>query len=493
MDPSAPGLGKLTATVLLAVYAAATLAIAWWVSRGRRGGREEFLLARRGVGPWAGALSVAASWVWAPALFVSAQQAYSRGLPGLMWFTVPNVATLVLFAPLALRIRRRMPEGYTLPQFVRARHGAAVHGLYMVQFLGLQLCSFAVQVLAGGALIEALTGLPFAAVAPVLALTALAYSMIGGFRGSVATDVVQMLFILGVAGLVVALSLRAAGWAALLEGLGGASGAFGNPLDAGVAYRFGIPVTIGLLAGPVGDQMHWQRALALRRDRDVWPAFLGAAAVFACVPLLLGTLGFIGAGGEGLGLRIANAQMAGPEVVRQLLPVWATTLFVLMLLAGLGSTLDSVLCAASALVAVDLAGLFGPGAKGAEGDRAAGRSRASVRTARYAMLATAAAGLTIALIPGLKILYLFLFYGTLRAATLVPTVLSLTWDRFQPRAAFWAVLTSLVLGAPVFAAGRLLDNDHLSVAGSLMPVVLGLGVGVGLSVSRGRARTSGGG
>ena len=68
-----------------------------------------------------GGSSIAASWIWAPALFVSVQLAYQKGLPGIFWFTFPNIIALAIFAFLAPAIRKKMPEGYTLPQYIRYR------------------------------------------------------------------------------------------------------------------------------------------------------------------------------------------------------------------------------------------------------------------------------------------------------------------------------------------------------------------------------------
>lgn len=56
------------------------------------------------------ALSIAATWIWAPALFVSTEKAYSAGWIGLFWFLVPNALCLVIFIPFAKRIRKEMPE-----------------------------------------------------------------------------------------------------------------------------------------------------------------------------------------------------------------------------------------------------------------------------------------------------------------------------------------------------------------------------------------------
>ncbi len=92
------------------------------------------------------------------------------------------------------------------------------------------------------------------------------------------------------------------------------------------------------------------------------------------------------------------------------------------------------------------------------------------------MLLTAAVGLSIACIPKLQIVHLFLFYGTWRASTMIPSVLSLFWERLNSDSVCAAILASLILGAPGYAAGAILKNPHLSVAGSLMVVFIGFGV-----------------
>lgn len=56
---------------------------------------------------------------------------------------------------------------------------------------------------------------------------------------------------------------------------------------------------------------------------------------------------------------------------------------------------------------------------------------------------------------------------------MIPTILSLYWEKLNSKAVFAAILASLIFGAPVYAAGSLLNNPHLSVAGSLL--VLGIG------------------
>ena len=454
--------------LLLVAYGATLIALSFVFTRRRRKDHAEFLLAGRNIGPLAGAMSIAASWIWAPALFISSQKAFDQGIAGFGWFLVPNIAALLLFAPLALRIRKVLPNGFTLPQFIHQRHGRAVHVLYLIQFLGLQICSFAVQILAGSKLIEQVTGLDFHLVALILVSITLAYSVLGGVRASIITDVLQMGLILGIALVTVPMVVsHAGGLQTVIDGLGGKSGQFGNLFDPWIAYSFGIPVTVGLLAGPIGDQMHWQRAYCMRSQRDLIKAFTLGAVLFAIVPITLSLLGFVAAGLDPNSWnRPEQSQLIGPLTVFNLLPMM-TLPFCIMLLSGLGSTLDSVLCAVSSLAAVDLAGID-------DSNQATGtNSLKGVRTARISMLVAALTGLGIAFIPGLQILHLFLFYGTWRASTMIPTIFSLYAKQLDRRAVFVAILASLLLGAPIYAAGAIVKNPHLSVTGVLLVLLIG--------------------
>jgi urea-proton symporter len=245
-----------------------------------------------------------------------------------------------------------------------------------------------------------------------------------------------------------------------------------------VALTFGIPVTIGLLSGPIGDQMHWERAYAIGNDKRVIPTFVLAAVIFITVPLTLSVLGFIAANSAvSRDWAVSNGQMIAPITVAKLLPQFMAVIYTLMVLAALSSTLDSVLCAAGSLIAVDLI----PGEDTAKSDKPStsgvsdrSQENKKLRVIRVGMLVTAILGIGIAFIPGLQIVHLFLFYGTWRASTMIPTVLTLYWDKLNSRSVFVAILGSLILGAPVYALGTLFNEPYLSVTGSLMVVLLGV-------------------
>jgi len=463
--------------LFLALYGAVMIAVTLSVSRGRDQTMPEFLLASRSVGVVAGAMSIAASWIWAPALFVSSQKAFEQGLPGAFWFIFPNFLALALFGPIGLRIRQVLPSGFTFPQYIRLRHGESVHRLYLFQFFILQLCSFAVQILGGAKLISLMSGLPFAGVGVALVVIVLSYSIRGGFRASVATDYIHLCTILAICAVMIPWCVvRAGGVQSLATGLAGASGKFGNLFDGNVAYSFGLSATVGLLSGPVGDQMHWQRAYSLKSDKDVIKTFMLASVLFVTVPLSLSVLGFIAAGKvAGGSWIIPTTQMVGPTTVAMLLPGAMVIVFATMLLSGLCSTLDSILCAVSSLVVCNV---YGEAAGVSTAHSGASRppmdETRRLRIARTSMIVAALAGLSIAMIPKLEIVHLFLFYGTLRASTMVPTILTLFWSGLSSRAAFYAVLLSMLFGAPVLALGTYQKNPDLAVSGTTLVLVIGL-------------------
>ena len=106
--------------VILAVYAVLMIGVTLMFTR-KTTDAEGFHVADRRIGSVIAAMSIAATWIWAPSLFTSSEMAYTRGIPGMFWFTVPNVLCLILFIPFAKRIRAQYPEGITLTGYMAGR------------------------------------------------------------------------------------------------------------------------------------------------------------------------------------------------------------------------------------------------------------------------------------------------------------------------------------------------------------------------------------
>lgn len=416
------------------------------------GADESFHVGNRKMGTVISALSIAATWIWAPALFVSAERAYLNGLPGLFWFLVPNVMCLILFIPFAKRIRAQMPRGITLSAYMGEHYQSSrVKGIYQFQLSSLAVFSTAVQLLAGSKMLTIITGIPFWMLTVILAVIAYSYSQFSGIKASVTTDALQMVFMLvaSVAFAVFATS-RGTGMSDLLGGLTSASGEYKSLFDAkGIELflAFGLPTAIGLTSGPFGDQSFWQRAFAIE-PKKIGLSFRWGAALFAIVPLCMASLGFIAAG---TGFVPTDTGVVNLEYIMSIFPAWTVAPFLFMVLSGLLSTVDGNLCAAASLT-TDYIG--------------------TRRATKPVMLALLGLAIAIANIPGLTVTHLFLFYGTLRASTLLPTVLTLLGKKLTANGVFIGILASLAVGLPIFAYGNITGIALYKAIGSLTTVLL---------------------
>ena len=440
--------------IVLTVYAIIMLCATVFLTK-RETVAEKFHVGDRDMGTLQSAMSVAATWIWAPALFVSAEKAYANGFVGLFWFLVPNVLCLILFIPFAKRIRERMPKGISLAGFMWEQyHSEKVKGIYLFQLGSLSVLSTGVQLLAGGKILSTITGIPMLPMTILLAAIAYSYSQFSGIKASVLTDAVQMTIMLAVCAVLIPWALSMPGnITALQQGITGVTGEYTSLFSESgmkVLLGFGIPTAIGLFAGPFGDQCFWQRAFSIKENK-IRRAFSLGALLFAIVPLSMGVLGFVAAG---KGFSPNDTGIVNFELVAQLFPKWVMVPFLFMVV----SAVDSNLCAISSLSAELLC---------VSRMNNAGKMKA----AKLSMLAILAMGILIANIPGVTVTHLFLFYGTLRSATLLPTVFTLTSVKASARGVFVGIILSLCCGLPLFAYGNIFGIAQYKTLGSLLTVL----------------------
>ena len=101
------------------------------------------------------------------------------------------------------------------------------------------------------------------------------------------------------------------------------------------------------------------------------------------------------------------------------------------------------------------------------------------------MVLLLAAGTAIASIPGLTVTHLFLFYGTLRSATLLPTIFTLKGIKLKPCGIVAGVVSATAVGLPVFAYGNITGTAVFKTAGSLITVLLSGAVALAASKAGG--------
>ncbi len=445
---------------LLAFWFFAFFTIVIWNKKKAKTG-ENFLLANRSVGYFFGAVSVATAWIWAPALFVASQKAYEQGLPGLFWFTFPNVMALVLFSFLAHRMKILFNFGYTLPEYIKIRFDKKMQIIYILAIFIVQIYSIILQITAALLLLNLITGIDKSILIVILAFIILSLSLAKGFPSSLSVDAIKAVFIT-VVGLIIIpwATTLGGGLSNIAQGVGGVSGDFTNIFDKNVALAFGIPISVSLLSGVVIDQQQWQRAFAMKKD-IVKKSFLLGALFFLFVPLLLGLLGFA-ASNSGIAISANETQLVGLFFIKDNLPDIGVYIFSFMVLASLVAAGVAALSAASSVGAIDLFRLF----------KKDFSDKNIVLVSRVTMVVILLIAVSIALIPHIQLLYLILLIGVFRAALIIPTILSLYWSKISTNFTFIGVVLGMFVGLPLFMYGSTHQIPWISSFGSLMPIFI---------------------
>lgn len=124
---------------------------------------EEFSTAGRTVKSGLVAAAVVSSWTWAATLLQSSAVAYKYGVSGPFWYASGATVQVLLFATLAIELKRKSPNAHTFLEVIKARYGVATHAVYITFGLVTNILVTAMLLTGGSAVASDLTGVPTAA------------------------------------------------------------------------------------------------------------------------------------------------------------------------------------------------------------------------------------------------------------------------------------------------------------------------------------------
>jgi SSS family solute:Na+ symporter len=254
-----------------------------------------------------------------------------------------------------------------MPEFLERRYSEGARWyLAIVSIIAYVLTKISVTIAAGGVVFEALMGVDFWTGALVVVVATGLYTVIGGLRAVLYTDLLQTFVLIGGSVVVTLSGLRAlGGWDAMVAGAGPGLLDMWKPATdpdfpwTGIA--FGAPI-LGIWYWCT-DQFIVQRTLAARnlteaRRGTIFAGFLKLLPVFLFV-----IPGIIAAQLAAQGrLALDRPDQALPALVAALLPAGFRGLVVAGLLAALMSSLSGVFNSCSTLVTWDVYRKLHPGA-----------------------------------------------------------------------------------------------------------------------------------
>ena len=353
-------LDSTTGWMILAVFSVLWVVLGAWLGR-RSEGLDGYMLAGRKVGLALGTATAMATWVTSNTTMAAPQLALQMGVWGMLGYSLGAVG-LILFAPLAKRIHELMPAGYTSGDFVRLRYGKRAWRIFLAISLFYGLGWLVSMGMAGGVLVNALTGIDYRIGMSVILAVCVLYTVLGGLRAVIGTDFIQTMIILVGVVLLAWLAIENVGFEPMYDALSEERPELLNLLmPAAIMFLFN-----NLLFG-VGEIFHsnvwWSRAFAFRKGVG-FKAYLIAGIFWMPIPVVAG---FVALTVPALELNVPAADMVGPLVAAELLGVSGAVLVFIVVFAALASSLDSLLAATSDLILTDIyKGHLRPGASEAE-------------------------------------------------------------------------------------------------------------------------------
>ena len=444
------------AAVLLAAFSILWVFLGWWWGR-HSTELEDYMLAGRKVGLALGTATAMATWVTSNTTMVAPQLTYQLGIWGMLGYSLGSIG-LFLFAPMAARIRRLMPGGFTSGDFIRLRYGPLAWRVFLVISLIYSAGWLISLGMAGGLLIQALSGIPYWIGMTVILGICVIYTLLGGLRAVIGTDFVQTIVI--ITGIVIlgVLTIRHIGFEEMHATLSEERPELLNLLmPAALMFLFN-----NLLFG-VGEIFHsnvwWSRAFAF--DEGVgFKAYLLAGLFWTPIPI---AAGFIALGAPALGFNVPRADMVGPLMAANLLGAAGAVLVFIIVFSALASSLDSLLAATSDLIVEDIY------KKHLRPDASPERMR------RAAAATTLLLGLVtwlVCLLNLTTLASLLHFTGAFVASTIWPIAAGLYWKRTSPGGATLA----MVLGSTVGLAAYFLIGFYVAaLVGAAVSMLIVLG------------------
>ncbi|KAK5091411.1 urea active transporter [Lithohypha guttulata] len=453
---------------------------------------EAFSTAGRTVKSGLVASAVVSSWTWAATLLQSSGVAYNYGVSGPFWYASGATVQIILFATLAIELKRRAPNAHTFLEVVRARYGKFTHIVFLIFGLMTNILVTAMLLTGGSAVVESLTGVPTAAACFLLPIGVVLYTMFGGIKATFLTDYVHTVIIL------VIILLFAFTTYATSELLGSPSAVYNALVAASEAHpvegnaegsyltmhsREGIVFFCINIVGNFGtvflDNGYYNKAIAAS-PVDALPGYvMGGISWFAIPWLCATTMGLAALALENnpvfptypgrIPVHEVSAGLVLPHAATALLGKGGASATLLLIFMAVTSAMSAELIAVSSIFTYDIYQTY-------INPQASGRFLIRMSHVSCVVYSIIMAGFSTGLYyAGVGMGYIYLMMGVIISAAVIPATLTLTWKGQNWYAAAFSPLLGLVcsLTAWLVTAKKQCNALDVLCTGSNNPMLAG--------------------
>lgn len=346
--------------IVIGFYFCLVFAVSIWATISEKSTRQTtagYFLAGRNVGWFIIGASLFASNIGSEHLVGLAGTAAASGVAVAQFEILASLILLLLgwfFVPFYIS-----SGVFTMPEFLERRYSSAARWyLAVISIIGYVLTKISVTIAAGGIVFQSLMGIDFWSGALVIVVITGIYTIFGGLRAVLYTDMVQMFVLIGGSIAVTIFGLNAVGgWDELVANAGPDFFSLWRPLSdpdfPWTGILFGAPI-LGVWYWCT-DQFIVQRVLSASnidqaRRGTIFAGYLKILPLFIFV--IPGVIAYVLA--QKALINLETPDQALPVLIGVLLPVGLKGLVVAGLLAALMSSLSSVFNSCSTLFTWDI-------------------------------------------------------------------------------------------------------------------------------------------
>lgn len=444
---------------------------------------EWFSTAGRNVKSGLIASSVVSAWTWAATLLQSSTVTYEFGIGGLFWYAAGASIQIVLFAILAIELKRKAPYSHTFPEMIFARFGYKAHKVFLFFALITNIIITTMLILGGAAVVNALTGVDMTIATFLIPIGVIIYTIFGGLKATFFADYLNTAFIFCVVLIFVIAIYFINPEIGGIEGMynkltqvaltdpveGNAHGSYLTLASVG-ALSFGIINIVGNFGSVFIDQTYWQRAIA-SRPKSAIRGFLIGGLVWFAIPFTLATS--LGLSAISIGISLTPQEidygLVAPTAASELLGDLGAILILTVVFTAVTSAGSAQMIAVSSLTTYDIYRTYlKPSASGRE----------LIRISRISIIAF---GVLIGVLVsalfhiGLSLQYVYLTMGIIIGSSVIPISIALVWKKTNKNAIIAGALTGLSLGICTWMVTAYTIYGEISIhsTGEYMPLLIG--------------------
>ena len=337
-----------TALVIVGVISLMLLSFGFFISKKVNKNSEDFLYAGRNVGLAFSTATLIAAWVTGNTTMSAPEQGYTIGIIACFGYAVAGLA-LCIFAPVALRIKKIMPDGCTSGDFVRSRFGRLPWIIFLLISVWYFLGFLMTQAMGGGILMEALSGLNYHIGMLIIMAVCMIYTLKGGLKAIFSTDFILSMLILGVLFLTAVMAFSQFKPGDVYQGVMASKPELMNTISGmGLMY---LGSNFLFASGEIFHSNIWWQRIYASKEKVAFRSFILSGLIWTTVPIVAGSLAFIAVAN---GYAVPQVNMVFPIVVSNLLGPAGAVMVLIIIYSALASTVSSVLTASANLLVQDI-------------------------------------------------------------------------------------------------------------------------------------------